>query len=303
MLLDEMMNQNTLEELRQKFLDRGGMISLPASAQTDLSIHATYGTNAIEGNTLALKEVQTLIAGQSIGGRPVRDLLETLQHERVFHRLLAAPYPSVGLDTILQLHEQVFRGILIDAGQWRRVNVHILGSRHIPPRMEKVVTMMDLLEKDYVRSDLLGEDIFRLGAELHLRFEMIHPFSDGNGRVGRLLLNLHFLRHGWPPVMLMPQDRKAYLGAIERGGEGVLAPLEGLLRKKTASALLFLLDRVGIQEDELMPLERLQDEAGHSTKYLSLRCQQGALPGLLQNGIWTSSPRAIRLYCKHLGKE
>jgi Fic family protein len=209
----------------------------------------------------------------------------------------------VNLVTAQRLHEQVFRGILPDAGQWRRVNVKIAGSRHVPPRMEKVLPMMDQLEHDYTRSDTAGGDTFRLGAELHQRFEMIHPFSDGNGRVGRLLLNLHFIRHNWPPVMLMPSDRKAYLAALEEGGDGDLANLEELLRKKMASSLLFLLDKVGTQEDELLPLQELEGPAGHSSKYLSLRCQQGALPGLMQRGVWTTSPRAVALYSRHSGRD
>jgi hypothetical protein len=103
--------------------------------------------------------------------------------------------------------------------------------------------------------------------------------------------------------MIMPSDRKAYLAALEKGADGDISSLEELLRKKMASSLLFLLDRVGTHEDELVPLEKLADAAGHSSKYLSLRCQQGALPGLMQNGIWTSSSRAVALYCRHVGRD
>jgi Fic family protein len=302
MLLEGKMDKNILNELRQAFLDRGGMTSLPGSAQLDLRVQATFGTNAIEGNALTLEEVRTVVEGQSVGGRPMRDVLEAVQHEQAFRAMLAHPFPQVELVTILRFHEQVFRGILADAGQWRRVNVKIAGGGHIPPRMEKVLPMMDLLEKDYARSDLAGEEAFHLGAELHQRFEMIHPFSDGNGRVGRLLLDLHFLRHNWPPVMIMPSDRKAYLTALEKGADGDTALLEGLLRKKMATSLLFLLDKVGTQEDELVPLDRLGSPTEYSAKYLSLRCQQGALPGLLQKGVWTTSPRALSLYRSHLGR-
>jgi len=296
------MNNAILMGLRQAFLDRGGMAMLPERAQQDLSLRATHGTNALDGNTLTLDEARTVISGIGVGGKPIRDILETIQHESAFRALLISPLPTVDMITVLRLHEQVFSGILPDAGQWRRVNVHIRGSVHSLLRMEKVIPLMDSLMMGYNKADLEGDEVIRLGAELHSRFESIHPFSDGNGRVGRLLLNLHFLRHNWPPLSLALADRKEYIHCLELADGGDRAPLEYLLRKKMATSLVGLLDQVGTAQDGLRTLAHLATAAGHSAKYLSLRCQQGALPGKIEKGEWKSSERAVRLYLDHVGR-
>ena len=80
--------------------------------------------------------------GHPNGGKPVGDVTETIQHERTFRGLLERRRNEITLETILELHGEVFRGVLKDAGQWRRVNVRIMGARFSPPRYEKL--MMEL---------------------------------------------------------------------------------------------------------------------------------------------------------------
>ncbi len=92
------------------------------------------------------------------------------------------------MTTALELHEQVFRGIDPEAGMWRGITVFLQGSRHTPPRAESVIPSMSEWEREYSQRDIVGERVFTLAAWMHHRFESIHPFRDGNGRVGRLLL-------------------------------------------------------------------------------------------------------------------
>ncbi|MCK4444628.1 MAG: Fic family protein, partial [Thermoplasmata archaeon] len=196
----------------------------------------------------------------------------------------------------------VFRGIYPDAGQWRRVNIRITGSRHTPPRAEKVIAEIASWEEEYVRRDLAGESMFGLASWMHHRFEAVHPFTDGNGRIGRLLLNLHFLKHSWPPVHVLPPDRGRYILALESAHSGDLDELEALLRTTMARSLIDLLDHVGTQEDELKRLKDLEGRGDHSTKYLGLRANQGELPAVKTSGKWHSSERAVRLYNELVGR-
>src|SRR2546428_548972 len=126
--------------------------------------------------------------------------------------------------------------------------------------------------------------------------------SDGTGRVGRLLLNLHFLKHSWPPVHVLPADRLRYLRCLDRAHAEGLTDLVSFLREAMARSLLDLLDQVGTREDELKPLKVLATRGSYSAKYLSLRAGQGVLPALKIGGDWRTSPRAHRLYSELVGR-
>lgn len=296
------MNDNILNALRSALLERTSVRSIPEKMWQDLSVINTHGTNAIEGNTLTLEEVRTVLT-EGIGvARSVRELRETIQHDEAFIGLLSRLDRNIDMVMVLELHEQVFRGIVPDAGQWRRVNVRISGAKHGPPRMEKVPNLMAELLDDYNRRDVAGEEVFELGSVLHCRFEAIHPFSDGNGRVGRLMLNHHFMRRNWPPVSLTLSDRKEYYQALAEGDENENTRMNALLRSVMSRSLLTILDSVGTKDDELVPLRELERCSGVSAKYLSLRAGQKELPAIMKKGEYLSSRRACSLYKEFVGR-
>lgn len=297
------MLETILAELRRELLTRAPLDALPPSVWRRTGALNTWGTNAIEGNTLSRKDVERiLLEGRSVANRPLPDVLETIQHEQAFESLLARRADPIGLSAVLDLHATVFRGIKPDAGQWRRVNVRIAGVRHVPPRMEKVVALMSDWEESYAKHDMEGAEVFPLGAWMHFEFESIHPFSDGNGRVGRLLLNLHFLKHNWPPVHILPPDRSRYLRTLNSGHSGDLTELEALLTTAMGRSLLDLLDQVGTAEDALKPLRKIATRGPYSAKYLGLRAGQEKLPAIKIAGDWNTSPRALRLYRERIDR-
>ncbi len=297
------MNESILDALRDFLLTRTSLEDLPEEVWKRTSALNTWGTNAIEGNTLTWRDVEMLLVKQrSVANKPIGDVLETLQHEKVFRDLPRRRARPITLETILELHEGVFRGVKEDAGTWRRVNVRISGSKHVPPRMEKVVGELERMRKEYETRDVNGENVFILGTWLHHTFESIHPFSDGNGRVGRLLLNLHFLKHNWPPTSILPPDRERYLDCMDHGHSRDLSFLVDLVMELMGRSILDLLDQVGTAEDELKPLIRFDRESGHSAKYLRLRAGQGVLPALKRNGDWHTSNRAVALYREIVGR-
>lgn len=128
---------------------------------------------------------------------------------------------------IRQLHALILRGIDdAAAGRWRTVPMAISGSRHVPPPPEEVPpAMTDLLAWHQVDARALHP--VRRAAALHHRFVHIHPFVDGNGRTGRLLMNLVLMTEGYPPAILKadPERRIAYLDALETASlDGNLEP-------------------------------------------------------------------------------
>src|SRR5713226_10393387 len=149
------MDKTILESLRQELLTRTPLDAIPAGVWKRAGALNTWGTNAIEGNTLSRKDVERiLLEGRSVPNRPVPDVLETIQHEQAFESLLRRRADRIGLSAVLDLHATVFRGIKPDAGQWRRVNVRIAGVRHVPPRMEEVVALMSDWEESYAKHDM-----------------------------------------------------------------------------------------------------------------------------------------------------
>jgi len=297
------MDQTILESLWRDLLTRTPLDAIPRGVWKRTGALNTWGTNAIEGNTLSREDVdRVLLEQRGVPNRPLHDIMETVQHARAFEDLLTRRAAPLRLRTVLELHEDVFRGIKVDAGQWRRVNVRITGTRHVPPRMEKVIPRMTEWEEAYAKRDVRGEGVFSLAAWMHFEFESIHPFSDGNGRVGRLLLNLHFLKHNWPPVHVLPPDRSRYLKGLNRGHDESLSELEEFLRVGMGRSLLDLLDQVGMREDELKPLKNLAGRSPHSAKYLALRASQERLPALKISGDWHTSERALRAYADLVAK-
>ncbi len=280
------------------------MDALPEEVWKRTGALNTWGTNAIEGNALTRSDVEKLLLGQrSVPDRPMSDVMETIQHEAAFRGLLGRRFAAITMLTALELHEAVFKGIKADAGQWRRVNVRIVGSKHTPPRIEKVIPMMEKWEDECARRDMAGESVFDLGSWMHVQFETIHPFSDGNGRVGRLLLNLHFLKHNWPPVHVLPPDRGMYLQELEKGQLGDESELVEFFGVLMGRSLIDMLDQVGTKDDELKPLKKVEKAGPYSAKYLALRAGQGKLPAIKVAGDWYTSRRALSLYGELFGRE
>jgi len=298
------MNKTILTTLRSVLLERTDLKNIPEDIWKRSAALNTWGTNAIEGSTIDREDAERILLQEmSVEGKPINDVLETIQHERVFRSLVNWPNKALDLTDVLHLHEGVFMGVHVQAGQWRRSNVRITGARFTPPRMEKLIPELeDWLAKYYMMS-LEGEDVFLTAAWMHFEFERIHPFADGNGRVGRLLLNLHFLRHNWPPVHILPKDRDDYIKALDQAAEGDMDWLVGLLEKLMASSILDLLDQVGTKEDTLMDLKAASKLTKHSPSYLGLRCKQGSLPGVLTKHRWFTSRRALKMYNEHVGRE
>jgi Fic family protein len=297
------MNENILNDLRSKLLERASLETLPESIWKRTAALNTWGTNAIEGSTIDYDDTRMIILDRiTPDGKPVADVTETLQHDRAFRNLVNRRGRDFSLVTVQELHEEVFRMVKQDAGQWRRSNVRIRGANFTPPRMEKVLAQLENLLRAYNERDIAGENVFILGAWMHFEFERIHPFSDGNGRIGRLLLNLHFIKRNWPPVHVLPMHRDDYLAGLNSAADGDMEPLTDLLKTLMGSSLLDLLDQVGTAKDELMSLKRASKASPYSTNYLALRCKQGQMPALKEKGEWRTSKRALKLYQENVGR-
>ena len=291
------MRQSFLEELREGLLSYGPLTYVSEDVWRRVSAINTWGSNAVEGNDLTREEVDMLVLQElSVEGQPIWKVLETVQHARAFMGLLERVTEPITVATARELHDQVTRGVLNRPGLIREVDLHIKGSHFVPPAAGEVEAALDRWEADYRERCREREPDMELAARMHQRFEAIHPFTGGNGRVGRLLVNLHFLKHEWPPVNIGLADRQRYFEALEAGHEGDLSPLSGFLMVVMGRSLLTMLDLLGKGEDRLRPLEEMEKRDNGFLAYSQHMAEEGELPAVRIGNTWHSSRRAMDLF-------
>ena len=183
--------------------------------QKAFDVDLTYTSNAIEGNTLTLRETAEVIEhGITVGGKSLRDHLEAVDHYNavLWMRGLAEQKTPLDESIVCELHRRiVFRSQPDIGGIYSTHPRRIAGSPVIFPNAAKIPRLMhDLGERLRLAAPEPAES-FRA----HYDLVAIHPFSDGNGRTARLLMNLMLLRTGYPPIAVRPEERKRYLDALE----------------------------------------------------------------------------------------
>lgn len=185
-----------------------------------LRTRITYASNAIEGNRLTLAETQIVLEGVTVGGKPLRDHLEAIDHAEAWDAVLhwSRTNEPITPHLLRSLHGLVLRRSQPDeSGRYRTVSVAIAGSPLVPLDPVAVSPALDDLFSQW--QQMRGHPV-AVGAEMHAALMKIHPFVDGNGRTGRLLLNLWLMRHRYPPSLLDPQDRPQYYAALQAADSG-----------------------------------------------------------------------------------
>ncbi len=182
----------------------------------EFMIDFTYNSNAIEGNTLTLKETAMVLEGMTIDRKPLKDHLEAVGHRDAFLYIEEIAQNKIKLrDTeIKAIHSLVLMNRPEDKGVYRRIPVTIAGAytKPVPPYLIEP-KINELLAANEKRKKTM-HPIERI-ARFHLEFEGIHPFIDGNGRTGRLLLNLELILNGYPAINIKFADRKRYYDAFD----------------------------------------------------------------------------------------
>ena len=177
-------------------------------------IEYTYNSNAIEGNTLTLRETDLVLRGLTIDRKPLKDHLEAVGHKEAFDfvRELVKEQAPLSERNIKLIHYLVLTDKKEDRGIYRNVPVRIMGAQHQPVQPYLIEPKMEQLLCSYREST---EHIVTKLARFHIEFESIHPFIDGNGRTGRLLVNLELMKSGYPPIDIKFADRIAYYNAFD----------------------------------------------------------------------------------------
>ena len=177
----------------------------------DLITRSTYNSNAIEGSTLTYAETYAILYNDNsfkIQGKEPREIYEAINHKKALESLFEHLQERKELDEqfIKNINEIINKNIK-DTEGYRKVQVFIRGSEYIPPEPEKILNLMMYYIYNY---NNCKEDIFSKIAKYHIDFERIHPFEDGNGRTGRILINYELLKNNLSPIVIEKDDRVKY---------------------------------------------------------------------------------------------
>lgn len=275
-----------------------------------------HHSTAIEGNTLVLKEVEALLAeGRAVGDKQLHEYLEVRGYADaarwVYEQAIEPTERSSA--KILALHEvrQVHAASLgpvwdvaphPDAtareapGSFREHDIQPFPGGMVPPSWVLIPAGMDawLAEVNGLepRSPGFPESV----AALHCRFEQLHPFLDGNGRTGRLLLNLILVRLGYPPAIVYKRDRTRYLRALRRADTGDCGALGELIARAILDNLYKFVVPAVAGPLRLVPLAALRDDVV-SAEALRVAASRGRLQATKgADGQWRSTSRWVDEY-------
>lgn len=189
----------------------------------------TYDTNAIEGSTLTLNETAMILFDKIVPkGKQIREINEVQNHKDAFDFILGYK-EDLTKAFVLRMHKMLMHNILWKyAGVFRDVQVYIRGADFTPPPPEQVEAVFKRLMLWYRRNKKKYHPVVVAGYFHHV-FESIHPFRDGNGRIGRLLLNFILRKNGFPMIDIKYKDRSDYYSALQSANKGNLKPLAEMI--------------------------------------------------------------------------
>lgn len=295
---------------------------LPSPAEADaiwrgIWHEETHNSTAIEGNTLILNQVRALLEeGRAVGDRDLREYLEVQAYADAAHWVYGhavgsaegwKPEKMLTMAELRQIHRLVVEPVWAHfppedfveqeaPGQFRYHNLAPFPGGMQPPDFSEVPEFVDDWLRMLRRGPKNGQHVMEHLAEVHAGFERIHPFRDGNGRTGRLVINLLLVRRSYPPAIIYNRERSKYiraLGRIDRDGDvGALAEL--LARSVNDSINRFLLPALA-GPHRLVPLSALtsKDVAGPA---LRLAAERGRLRAQRQGARWYSTRQWVDQY-------
>lgn len=294
-----------LERIREKKSRLDALRPLPAAAvkniRDSLALEWTYNSNGIEGNTLNLQETRMVVEdGITIKGKSLREHFEALNHQdaiELVESLASATYTLKASD-ILSIHALVLQRIEKEfAGRYRNAGVRIAGANFVPPNALKVDELMDELIARVI-SDEDGLDRVVKATVFHHRFVWIHPFFDGNGRTVRLAFNLLLLKAGYPPAIILKNDRKKYFDALNKASGGDYGNLLLLVLQALERALDIYLSNLTNTYDDYQPISDIVGEPGfpYGQEYVSLLARQGKIDAFKEGRNWLTTKAAVMEY-------
>ncbi|MFH1347761.1 MAG: Fic family protein, partial [Candidatus Margulisiibacteriota bacterium] len=209
-----------VDKVRTGLKDPIGILRKDKTARERFLLLMTYHSNAIEGSRMTLKETEMAIEGKKVRGKELFEVLEAINHHNALLYMLEEIKPGFKIteEYILKLHSIVMYNFGSKLpGKYRTGYVNLTNTDKALPSAQIVPAKMRALLKEINR---YGREAVKKVSRDHYEFESIHPFFDGNGRVGRIVMNAQLLSRGFPPAIIEIDDRYKYYLALGKGDMG-----------------------------------------------------------------------------------
>ena len=201
------------EKIKERFQEEWDKYpeSIKEKEKEEIALAFTYNTNAIEGSTITLRETREIIKENFSVHKPLRDIKETESHYKIFLEMLNQK-EEMNKELILKWHYEIFKESKGDiAGKFRDYLVRV-GEYRAPDWQDIEKLIKEFIE--FLKKSRLNP--VELSARAHFKFEKIHPFGDGNGRIGRILMNYILWHNKYPMIIIEYGKRKSYYRALEK---------------------------------------------------------------------------------------
>lgn len=302
------LQEDIQERLERKVNKLNELCPLSAQAVKKLreqfELEMTYNSNAIEGNSLTLKETFLVVSeGITIKGKPLKDHLEAKNHSEalayIFDLLDKDKHNSISEGLIRSLHSLVTSDTeKEDAGKYRTSNVMITGTAHKPPEAFEVPRLMHGLIT-WIEKEKTKMHPVEFSAVLHHKIVHIHPFFDGNGRTARLTMNVFLLQAGYPLVIILKNDRKKYYRVLAQADNGDYTPIVKFIAQAVERSLdiyVKVLTPMNAKNEKYISLLVLSKDSQYPAKYLNLLARTGRLEAHKEGKNWLSTKEALQRY-------
>ncbi|WP_432785393.1 hypothetical protein AAEX37_02234 [Oligella sp. MSHR50489EDL] len=216
------------------------------SINQDFAIKYNHESNRIEGNTLTLVETRVFLeSGMTVKGKPFKDFLDVINHKHAIDYMMDLINENEPLSerTIKEFNNLILKATEHDkeGGIYRSVPVTISGSPHTPPQPYLIAPEMERIIEDYHNSD---EHTIEKIAKFHAKFEAIHPFIEGNGRTGRLVMNMELMKNDYPLAIIKGDEKDIYYEALIEADKGDYSVVTSLIAEEVVNSTKHILNIV-----------------------------------------------------------
>lgn len=218
-----------ITRLKKRYKNPLKIIKENPSIYNKFLVSLTYNSDAIEGSALTENDTERIIIkGDVLSNKSQKEQQEAINHKTALEFVFSKSTGNFKIDEdfILSLHRMVMHGLSKDAGQLRKINIGIRGLQKKLPHHQFVPQLF----KEFIADvDTHGGNAIKKAAIDHYEFEYMHPFSDGNGRVGRLISIAQLLSKSFPPCVIQNKDRECYYSVLQMGDIHRFDPIANFL--------------------------------------------------------------------------